>query len=53
MSAFLDDLNIISKGSLEQYEKEIDKTLQRLDDKNQRISLQKCKFGHREIIWLG
>ena len=33
-NAFLDDILIISKGTLEQHENEKDKTLERLDNKN-------------------
>ena len=52
-NAFLDHIIIISKGTLEQHEKEIDKTLKRLDDVNLAISVHKCEFGLTEIVWLG
>ena len=52
-NAFLDAIIIISKGTLEKHENEIDKTLERLDNENLAISLHKCKFGPTEITWLG
>ena len=52
-NAFLFDTIIITKGTLEDHEKEIDKTLNRLNEKNIAISLDKCEFGFNEIIWLG
>ena len=52
-NAFLDDIIIISKGTLEQHENEIDKALERLDNKNLAISLHKCEFSLTETTWLG
>ena len=53
-NAFLDDIIIIiTKGTLEKHEHEIDKTLKRLDGENLAISLHKCEFGLTEITWLG
>ena len=51
-NAFLDDIIIISKGTLEEHETEIDKTLNRLDNKNLAITLHKCEFGWTENTWL-
>ena len=51
--ALLDDIKIITKGSLSDHEKELDKVLTRLDKKNLAISLQKCEFAATEITWLG
>ena len=51
-NAFLDDIIIISKATLEKHENEIDKTLRRLDKKNLAISLHKCEFGITECTWL-
>ena len=51
--AFLDDIIIITKGSLDNHEKEIMKVLSRLDKENLAISLHKCEFAQTEIIWLG
>ena len=53
-NAFLDDIIIIiSKGTLEEHENEIDKTLKRLDKENLTISLHKSEFDLTEITWLG
>ena len=52
-NTFLDDIIIITKGTIENHEKEIDKTLNRLNEENLAISLHKCEFGLKEITWLG
>ena len=52
-NAFLDDIIIITKGTIEKHEEEIDKTLNRINEENLAISLHKCEFGMNEIIWLG
>ena len=51
-NAFLDDIIIITKGTIEKHEVEIDKTLNRLNEENLAISLHKCEFGLNEITWL-
>ena len=51
--AYLDDILIITKSTLEEHEKEPDKILHRLNEKNLAISLQKCEIAKEEIIWLG
>ena len=50
---FLDDILIVSKGSLEKHKSYVMNCLQRLDDENLRISLPKCHFGKLEIDCLG
>ena len=52
-NAFLDNIIIITKGTIEKHEEEIDKTLNRLNEENLAINLHKCEFGLNEIIWLG
>ena len=52
-SAFLDDIIINSKRTLEKNENEIDKTLERLYNENLAISLHKCEFRLTEIKLLG
>ena len=42
---FLNDMLIVSKGSLNEHKSYVMKCLQRLDDKNLRINLPKCHFG--------
>ena len=51
--AFLDDILIITKGSLSDHETELQKVLSRLDEENLAISLHKCEFAATEITWLG
>ena len=50
---FLDDILIVSKGSLNDHKSYVIRCLQRLDDENLRINLPKCHFGKLEIDWLG
>ena len=49
----LDDILIVSKGSLEEHKSYVMNFLERLDDKNLRINLPKSPFGKLEIDWLG
>ena len=51
--AFMNDILIITKGSLNDHEKEIDKVLNLLDKENLRIKLQKCEFAKTNLVWLG
>ena len=51
--ANLDNILIITKGSLEEQKKELDRTMQRLNDENLAINLQKCEFAKEHITWLG
>ena len=50
---FLDDILIVSKGSLEEHKSYVMNCLKRLDDENTRIILHKCHFGQLEVDWLG
>ena len=51
--AYLDDILIITKGTIEEHEKEIDKIFYRLNEENLAINLQKCEFAREYIVWLG
>ena len=51
--AFLDDIIIITKGSLTNHETELNKVLARLNKENLAISLNKCEFAVTEITLLG
>ena len=53
MIRFLDDILIVSKGSLNEHKGFVMKCLQRLDDEKLRINLPKCHFGKLKIDWLG
>ena len=51
--AYLDDILIVTKGTLEDHEKELEKIMQRLNNENLAINLQKCEFAKEQITWLG
>ena len=51
--AFLDDILIISHGTKEQHIEKLTKVLNKLNTENMAISIDKCKFGCREVEWLG
>ena len=51
--AFLDDILVITKGSIREHEKELDKILKRLDNEGLAINLQKCEFAKHTIEWIG
>ena len=51
--AFLDDILLITKGSIADHEKELDKILCQLDKENLAVKLQKCEFTKKQITWLG
>ena len=46
---FLDDILIVSKGSLEEHKSCVMNCLKRLDDENLRVNLPKCHFGKLEM----
>ena len=50
---FLDDILIVSKGSLEEHKSYVMNCLKRLDDEYLRTNLPKYHFGKLEIDWLG
>ena len=49
----LDDILVITKGSIRDHEKELDKILKRLDNEGLAINLQKCELAKNTIEWLG
>ena len=50
--AFLDDILVVTKGNLQELEIELDKKLNKLNEKNRAINLQKCGFAKEETVWL-
>ena len=50
---FLDDILIISHGTKEQHLEKLTRVLNKLDAENMAILVHKCKFGCREVEWLG
>ena len=51
--AYLDDILVITKGSLQDHENELDKIVKKLYEENVAINLQKCEFAKNEITLLG
>ena len=51
--AYLDDILIIIKGTLEEHEKEIDRKLHKLNEENLAISLQKCEIAKKKLFGSG
>ena len=51
--AFLDDILVITRGSLNEHEHEVDKILEKLDKENLARDLQKCEFVKNAIECLG
>ena len=50
---FLDDILIVSKGSVTEHNEIVDKVLPRLDKKGFGLKLSKCEFSKTKLIWLG
>ena len=50
---FLDDLLTVSKGSIEDHNKMVERVLQKLDREGFALKLSKCVFLVRKITWLG
>ena len=51
--AYLDDILIVMKGSTELHQQKLKAVLDKLDEENLAISLEKCKFACKKIEWLG
>ena len=51
--AYLDDILIVTKGSLDTHKQKLQSVLKKLDDENLEISLDKCKFACKQVEWLG
>ena len=50
---FLDDILIVSKGSVTEHNEVVDKVLSRLDKEGFALKLSKCEFSKTKLIWLG
>ena len=50
---FLDDTLIVSKGSIEDHNKTIERVFQKLEREGFALKLSKCVFLVRQITWLG
>ena len=51
--AFLDDILIMSYGTREDHMNKLKNILDKLDAENMAISLDKSKFGCKQVEWLG
>ena len=51
--AYLDDILVVTKGNKELHQQKLKAVLDKLDEENLAISLEKCKFACKEIEWLG
>ena len=51
--AYLDDILIVTMGFTELHQQELKAVLDKLDEENLAISLEKCKFACKQIEWLG
>ena len=51
--AYLDEILILTKGSTELHQQNLKAVLERIDEENLAISLEKCKFLCKQIEWLG
>ena len=51
--AYLDDILVVTKGNKELHQQKMKAVLDKLDEENLAISLEKCKIACKEIEWLG
>ena len=51
--AYLDDILILTKGTLETHRQKFQTVLTKLDEENLAISLDTCKFACKQVEWLG
>ena len=51
--AYLDDILIVTKGSIEVHKQKLQTILERLEGENLAISLGKRKFACNQVEWLG
>ena len=50
--AFLDDILVITTGSIVDHEKELDKILYQTGQRKPSSKTTKCKFARKQITWL-
>ena len=50
--AYLDDILIVTKGSVDLHKQKLQTILENLDDENLAISLDKCKFASKQNEWV-
>ena len=50
--AYLDDILIVTKGSIELHRQKLQSVLTKLNEENLAISLDKCKIACKPVEWL-
>ena len=51
--AYLDDILIVTIGTLETHRQKLQTVLTKLDEENLAISLDKCRIACKQVEWLG
>ena len=51
--AYLDDILIVTKGTIETHRQKLKTVLKKFDEENLAISVDKCKFACKQVEWLG
>ena len=51
--AYLEDILIVTKGTIETHRQKLQTVLTKLDEENLAILLDKCKFACKQVEWLG
>ena len=51
--AWLDDIIIVTTGSIDEHETEVRETLKKLEQAGYRLNPKKCEFFKKEIEWVG
>ena len=51
--AWLDDIIIVTKGNIDEYETEVRETMKKLEQAGYRLNPKKCEFFKKEIEWVG
>ena len=51
--AYLDDILIVTKRTIETHRQKLQTVLTKLDEENLTIFLDKCKFACKQVDWLG
>ena len=53
LPAWLDDIIIVTNGTIEKHESETKETMEKLDEAGYRLHLKKCEFFKKEVEWVG
>jgi hypothetical protein len=50
---YVDDIAIVTSGSMDDHARVVNQVLQRLNDHGMKLNLDKCHFGYKSILLLG